>query len=165
MNNVIFTRVASNKYDVLCKKPDGSAKKIFINTPVIYIPFGIEEYKNKFILNIEFYHIESNNSMYNFYSYIKSLENKVATTNIPEIQNKTFVSCIKERNNSNPLLRLHIRHVKNNISTDIKNEDGSYLLSGDVSLKKAECCISVSHVWITDTSFGLLFYVTKIVCV
>jgi len=151
-----FTKNKTNTYNIFLIK-NNRPTKIKINTPTMFSPFGIESYNNKLIMNLEFYNIDSNNQMYNFFSYIKTLDN-ILTTNPPqELTNKTYISCIKERNN-NPLLRIHLRVIKTNIITAITDYDNKYVTTDSVKNKKIQGELEIGTLWYTDETYGIIIY-------
>lgn len=167
LTNIYFQK-SKNNFKIF-KKSGDKLEKIRLISPTVLIPFGIEKYKNKEIINIEFTDLHKSNEMYNFYTNIKQLDNyinKLSYDNelkkklnnnyfnneiINCVNNKTYISCIKERpNNFNPLLRVHIKKNKiistNNIPLDT------------TKIKNKLCIvdIEVDSLWFTSTGYGLV---------
>ena len=54
---------------------DINGKHIYIQTPRIYIPFGLNKYYNSWTLNFQLRHLKDTLEVQEFYAFIKSLEN------------------------------------------------------------------------------------------
>lgn len=110
-------------------------------------PFGIEYYNNNRIINFEFSN-ETNEDI-NFIQEILIQEKKIIEI-IPEItkKNKQFISCIRN-GKKGKLLKTYI--WKNTLlpSLEIKN-------------KKCKLSIQFTHIWITQTSYGIMININKL---
>lgn len=167
LTNIYFQR-SKNNFKIFIKSGN-KLEKIRLTTPNVLIPFGIEKYKNKEIINIEFTDLNKSNEMYNFYTSIKQLDNfmnKLSYDNelknklnnnyfnseiINCTNNKIYTSCIKERPNKfNPLLRVHI--IKN------KSVSTNTILLDTTKIKNKLCIVDivVDSLWFTSTGYGLV---------
>jgi hypothetical protein len=155
-------------------------KSFKIEIPDCDIPFGIELYNKKEILNINIYdNTEDTNKKINLVSYLKLLEkiyeqfsNKQSETktlpfvNLPigftkEVSGKEFSTTIKPGHKGGVFLRTHL-------AKDIK----VYKLDGD---KKVECLrteikgkrcslvLELNSLWMYGTKYGFIWYVHEII--
>jgi hypothetical protein len=137
------------------------------STPMM-VPFGLEVYKDKLMINAEFTNLNADNNAYNFYATIQQIDafmNKLSydeeTINsvknkswqfnslVQDISRKVYTSCIKTRpKHFDPLFRLHI-NKKLKLDVDLKSK--AFVFK-----------ISVASVWISSTSYGLVWTVDEI---
>jgi hypothetical protein len=168
--NLTFIKTKKN-YKILTKSKNTEGDEIFnkiiVVSPPINCNFGIEEYNYKYIINFELTDLKKNNNIYNFHSFIKSLDNYFVTTapqKIKEIQNKTYISCIKsKKENLDPLLRIHLKNKNQNIITIFKNKDNNIISSSDIKNKKCKCQIEIGPLWYTDTNYGIILYLNELI--
>jgi hypothetical protein len=147
-----------------------TGSKIIIEIPSCYMPFGIEKYNNKEILNI-YIDTKKSNEIYNSYVDIKSFENAfdtIRTKNeeiklpdgfLKEIESSTFYhNIISEKIGEK--MRLH---VKKNLEI-FKMENGKKILltSADIKGKNAKLRIELNSIWIHGGNYGLVWYVNQI---
>ena len=146
-----FTIEEERKGSYLLYQED--CKDILFNFENMKLPFGIENYNNKRIVNLEFSNKDDNNYMYNLYSTLKGMENKISTDNYIEnnldLNGKEFVSCIRQNGKFDPLIRVNVTNDVN-IVDDIKKQQ---VVSGCIRLKK---------IWIWNNKWGLWFDVINI---
>ena len=153
--------------------PNKKNYMIFINnselklsTPKMSVPFGIERFNNKYIANLEFTDLDNKN-MTQFHNtilaidrflmrlssdknIIKKFNNKsVYTKNLLyDIYDKTYTSCIKNRNYHPPLLRTYVKDPS--IYNDIKGMNGHFKLH-------------ISTVWISKYNYGSIYYLNDMI--
>lgn len=143
--------------------------KIIFTTPEMYIPFGIEKYNNKYILNLELKFKNMNNESNNFYAYLKQLDLFFANLiEIPKILPHGMVAEItgKEYNSilktspSNFLFRVYSKNPK----IFMFDENGTEILctSADIKDKNCICDIELDNLWTYGNKYGLVFNVTSI---
>lgn len=142
-------------------------------TPTLYIPFGVELYNKKEILNIMIN--ENNNEKHNFIHYISTIENiyhQFSQKNndkelpfvylppnfISDVRDKEFIKTLKP-NLDNYLLRTHI---KNADIYKIMNNKKILMEKKDIVKKKCKCEIELSNVWIHGDKYGLIWTINKI---
>tara|TARA_B100002019_G_scaffold264715_1_gene253734 strand:- start:161 stop:739 length:579 start_codon:yes stop_codon:yes gene_type:complete len=147
-------------------------KEIIFNTPNLNIPFGIEDYNNKKILNLEFKNIKLNNNLYNLYSNIKNVESFFINLNkneniikrpfpnnlLNDIKNKKFISSIKDKENFDPLFRIHLKKVKRKyLTTFKKKKNNEEILYHEIKKMNGIFCICLKSLWISNDSYGLIW--------
>ncbi len=148
------------------------------STPMI-LPFGVEKYKNKEIVNVEFTDLEKSNDVYNFFTQVRQIDNfmnrlsydselvKTLKFNnsinevVKLVDKKMYTSCIRNKSKKfDPLLRVHLKKVKNKILTDCFITVNNNKMPVDIySLKNKSCTITLEldSLWITSTGFGLVW--------
>ena len=135
---------------------DNSILKINIDNCII--PFGLELYSNKNIINIEL--LNSNNIHHNIISKIESLESTISThTYSSEINVKQNLST-KKFNKSIKISKLGYllrTHPKTNIETYILKKDSSKMFIEINNIVNTTCNIELQlkGIWVNDTSYGL----------
>ena len=147
------------------------------NTPInlninnVHLPFGIENFSNKKILNLE---IDNNNNYkYNFITNIQNLEKSlqdIANSKPDEINKhfielkqlinkKTLISTVKKsrHNNDCHILRTSYSY---NTNTYIKKKDGNNIpfAMNSNQLYNCNADIILKGIWIKNNNFGLLFH-------
>lgn len=153
-------------------------QKIIFNTIPLFIPFGLENYNNKTIINLEFKDFTVNNDIRNFLLYmnqidtyfrtmsnIKNLDNveniydyRLINKNyISDLTNMFYTPSIKAR--TIPQLRLHL--TKNTEFFKIDDKSNKILLTSsnlDILKKKCICSIELNNVWTKGSDYGLVWY-------
>lgn len=114
--------------------------QIQIQTPILYIPFGIEEYYNSFNLNLQLRQCPE------FEEFIENLEKHL----IKELNTSQqyFTSQLRKSNKHDTLLYTKILTKNDKILCDIKKDNGEYV--NIFSLGKGINCkalLSLDKVW------------------
>ena len=136
------------------------------------IPFGVETYEKKNILNIEIIPKRSN-QQYNYYAIISHFEKEMTDQSnfkyeklSREIDGKGYYPNIRE-SKEGYIIRTHIFHVpevfimSSGKDKNIKNIKDKRTLQ-DVSKIKANIELELGTLWITDNNYGYLWYVKRI---
>jgi len=171
LKNVIFKRVGK-KYCIYNRSPyKNTYEKYTFCFKNMKSPFGIEKYNYKEIVNFEFTGHRKNNEMLNQVNSIKQLDNFIKNIQDMELNNskcvsmcedieeKQYLSCIRDRNGFDPLIRLHLKKKAKNILTEIYFKQNS-----STSIKDKMCNVKfeVGDVWINDYGYGLILYISEI---
>ena len=147
-------------------------KKIYeiikIKTLPMGIPFGIEKYNYKDILNIEFSNMNNNNTMYNFYSmisqidkffarlsYDKSIINKVYIPKkiLQNISGKSYTPSIRSRPHKfDSLLRTYVK--SNAVFHDTSNR---HVNKKEIKSKSGIFTLNLNSLWISKNKYGLIW--------
>ena len=175
LSNLKIVQIKDNYYK-LNLLDYGVYKKIVFGINNVISPFGIETYKGKDIINIEFTDYGNHNDIYNVYTeinqfekFISNIGNKQLKYYLPpslasQISTKKFISCIKTSKDFAPLLRVHIKkhgsHIKtifykNNIED--ANNDKQYVNPFSINKKMCRFSVSAESIWTTSDSYGILF--------
>ena len=149
--SIFIEKKTKNFYNIFLKKNDNLKliKKYIKN---IYIPFGLEEYKHKLIINIE---LEKQNE---FNEFIKLLQNHINELFIK----KELVNVFKIRKNKKLLYRLNIKNIKRTINSKIyynNNEISIYALDKKIN---ANVEIEISGIWVHKNTFGIYINLLKL---
>ena len=140
-----------NGYQLLYIDKNNFNKKIKITTPKLYVPFGIENFGNKLILNLEFSKYKTNNFVYNFYAIIKSLEKYVINLN-----KGLYTSCIKDRPEPyEPLLRANIKKYGKKILTNIVSKCNTKTLYDIDKNSYIHVELELNNIWLSNGKYGI----------
>lgn len=156
MSNTANNILNINKKFINVVKCNKKFYNIFYNTNLIeidiknvFIPFGIEKFNNKMILNIELLELNETN---NIISKIESIENEISNN----FTNLGLIRCIK-KSKLGYLLRTHITK-----STEcyILKKDNTKFNIDIINIKNSECNIKlkIKGIWINENNYGL--YIT-----
>lgn len=138
----------------------------------VTIPFGVETYEKKHILNIEI-HPKQNNQHYNYYAVISGFETELINSkNIKydklsrDIEGKGYYPNIRE-SKGGYIIRCHIFNTPevftmlNGKDKTIRNiKDKRSML--DVEKIKANIELELGTFWTNDNNYGFLWYVKTI---
>jgi hypothetical protein len=155
-------------------------KSFKIEIPDCEIPFGIELYNKKEILNINLYDNEvDTNKKINTLNYLKLLEKiyeqfsnkKIESKNLPfvslpfgftkEVENKEFLTTIKPGHKGGVFVRTHLaKSIK-----VYKLEDGKKVecVRPDLKGKKCSLILELNSMWMYGGKYGFLWYVHEII--
>jgi len=172
LNNIALKPLKKN-FKIYHMKFDPQIRKylyevITIETPPMKIPFGIEKYNYKEILNIEFSDMEKNNTMYNFHAKMSQIDNyfaglsykkniidksRISRNILQELTNKSYTPSVKVRPHKfDSLLRIY---TKKNIS--FHDPDGRYIDKNDIKSKSGIFILNLSSLWISKYNYGLIW--------
>jgi len=140
---------------------DKLGKRISLKLNKVNIPFGVESYNGKSILNIEIIP-ESSNDHYNLFSAISGLEKQFAKIDkftdkkvIEDIEDKGYYQNMKNSRTGN-IIRTYIFTQPNVFSSLGK------MTLADTKKVKANVEIELGSMWITENNYGILWYVKSI---
>lgn len=133
-------------------------KKLRFKLEGMFIPFGVESYHNKFIMNLSFKNKEKDNKMHNYYVVLKCIDEYFDKL---EGFGSSYSPFIKENGSFDPLLRCHLKSKKDNIFS--KFYDNGELTESD-KLKKRVCkaSITIGSIWEKGDKYGVIIYIDKI---
>jgi hypothetical protein len=159
---------------------------IKIKSPRIYMPFGGELYNDKIVLNFEI-DPDKNNECHNFYAKLSQIDiafreineknsdheesddkydnnNKSALSNkiphelINNVENKQFVSCIRNGKNGY-IIRTH---VKNGMVPHSRDGADMYTLT-QLKHMYAHVELELYCLWTSSTSYGYIWYASDVI--
>jgi len=160
----------NDKTYVINENKDGKLKKYVIKTPIMKMPFGVEKYQDKYIINLEFTD-KTTDVMKHFYNlltdidnYFRSLQGINVDGKFITLKDKSYYSCIKKRpNDYDPLLRTNIKKNKNIIITEIKGRDGGPITLFDLKPNNQIIAfLEINSLWINDDKYGLYYNIKRI---
>lgn len=146
-------------------------------TPKMLMPFGIDNEYGKYILKLEFDDDKNEEHAY-FKKVILHIEKLIKKKLEIENDSLQWKSIIKKRENKSDIIELRIKNIKNNIQTEILNnndtvnnvENDNYLKT-IFDLKKQtymKALIEINGLWdyrvnnIEQNKVGLICYATKL---
>lgn len=162
--NIKLKCILKNK-NFISSSISSTGKALIFKLKNIFLPFGVELYNDKYIINIEF--LKTNNDHNNYFSIIQSLEKNIIDNNFESdtnvnmsISNKKFFSSIKN-SQLGYILRSHI--TKTTEIFILKSNGTKYDLDKE-NLKhvNADIEISLKGIWINDESYGFYWNINSI---
>jgi hypothetical protein len=158
LKNIVFKK--NKKNFAVYESQKGVNRTITIKLLGMKVPFGVEKYGFKELINFEFLNKDTNNYSLNNYNKIKQLDNYFKQ--LDKFNDKNYRSCIRERDNYDPLLRVHLKKKSKNILTTVIAKDGSSYSIFGIKNRLCNIDIEIQNVWTTDSTFGILFCVKNI---
>lgn len=172
--NITFAE-NKNNFGIFIK--DNDYKKMTLKTPIIKIPFGIQEYFHKDIINIEMTNYETNNYVYNFFTtlkqidtFFKNLQNddfinnlnySVSPTFKESIKGKNYLSCIKMRDKFDPLYRTLTKKRGSVILTKFYDKDNKEINPFNIKNRKGSMELELAFLWTTKTDYGISWFLNN----
>ena len=162
-NLIIKKKLVPNTFPIKFKNINGT-ENFIIQTPTLFIPFGLEKCKftNKEYIHISFLNLNNYDDITQFENFIKNIEifikNKFKYSKYKDF---TFRDSLKKNEYYPSLLKLNL------INKDILifNEDNQQSLITDIKPKiYAKFIIQLSHIWTNNSSklFGINFNICQI---
>ena len=117
----------------------------YFYTPRMYVPFGLENYKKTYSMNLQFRHIKENSEMQDFLEFKKLFKQKLI--NKLNINEEEFITQVKYNNKYDPMLMTKFLVKSDNIVCNVKNNN-EYLNIYDIGQKfYCKCLIYIDKVW------------------
>jgi len=157
-DNLIFNEINEEIVSIMYNN-DGDIQQLIFKTPIMRVPFGIEENYNNLILKVEFSDYKENIIMEKFYEFIRNLENDINKYLINK--NSELYSQLRI-NKYDPLLSLKILKSKNQILTEFYNNSGLLIYSDIKKNNKIICNILIDNIWKNKNNYTAKFKVKKI---
>lgn len=148
--------------------------KVLLKSPILSMPFGVEKYYGKDIVNLSFNTKDnaSNNflatlrSIDSFFQklqmeedFAKNLQNKLPEGFLEKIKGKGYKSCIKQVGTFPPLLRCHLKRRGDNIISKFYESDKKTTCNPyQIAKRSGNMTIELGFLWVTNDIFGLTFY-------
>ena len=132
---------------------DNTGKQLVINNLNAHLPFGVEKYNDKILLNIELLDTNENN---NVISTIESIEKFIAK----KFPNLGLSSCIKKSKLGHTIRT----HFLKNTECFILKKNQEKMLIDEINLKLAdsEINLTIKGIWTNDNSYGLYIIVNSV---
>ena len=160
IDNITFKKVYSIGNNIYNQPIKYMLKDLIIQTPIIYIPFGINSYNNKKYLDISLLNIESDPEMIEFKQFICNI-NELVIKKIKTIKRKnnkkimSFKNSLKKTSNS-----FFPDRVRLSISESILvYNDYKRKISFDCIQPKMYCkmLISPKCIWYSERDYGIVW--------
>jgi hypothetical protein len=115
-------------------------------TPVMYMPFEIENYKNNYTLNLQFRNIDSDPDLEDFLDFIQRLENKLKE--ILKVNDDEFTSQLRFNRKYDPILFTKFIFKFNKIECNVIDEKDVPLNIFEIGNNhKVICKLLLDKVW------------------
>lgn len=158
----ILEKITNNEIQFLKKKNvykmQYDDKNIKILSPKLKIPFGVENFNNKLILNLEL-DKNKNNDTHNFSSIIKSIENYLINLDrICDVELKNFTYCSSYKNRPDPfcpLLRTSIKKYGKKILTKICSKSDLKTLHDIKKNDYISVLLEIESIWVYGDKYGI----------
>lgn len=139
----------------------------------VKLMFGVEQYNNKYILNIQ---LCGSNELNNYYSTIKNLDLFMKNLRNEEFQqdckrisndfkscvkNRHYTSCLREYDGYKPLLRTHLKFKGSHLLTSI-TKDGVPFNVRELKGKLCNLELELVDIWSTQYKYGYTIYINSI---
>jgi len=131
-----------------------TGKSLIIQTPLLYIPFGVQEYNNRKTIDISFHNVKYSKQTEHFYNTINNIHNSVLK--YLDIKDKTVFG-IKHSVGYPPLLKLNLKN------TSMWNSNREQLSLENMSKNSfATSIINLEGVYINEKNIGFIWNVLQI---
>jgi hypothetical protein len=149
INDLQFYHSGKNYYNI----NDNMGKQIIINNLNGHLPFGVEKFNDKILLNIELLDTNENN---NIISIIESIEKNISNK-FPNIG----LNCCVKKSKLGHIIRTHI--LKNTECYILKKNQEKMLIDQiNLKLSDAEINLTIKGIWTNDNNYGLYIVVNSI---
>lgn len=151
IENIVVDKEKKGSY-ILGLQDGNQVNDIVFTSPIVRTPFGIENYKNKQNINIEFTDMTHDNEVSNFYSYLKSIEENIHNVQLEDVNlsELDFVSSIKQTGKFDPMIRVNI------------DNDSEIPYDGCPKNTKIKAIIKLKKIWIWNERWGLYWVIDRL---
>jgi hypothetical protein len=160
--NFVYKKISKTTFHLI------NNEQIIINILNTYIPFGLDNKSEKYIINFSINNktkegIEVINIIEEIEKYFQSLDFIIDTNDEKLLlSNKQFVSSIKQNKNFYPLLKTYIKKNNNNIITNIIKKKSLGTIYDIQPKIKCDTIINLGSLWYNENSYGLLWFIKEI---
>jgi hypothetical protein len=144
---------------------------LLIHFPRMTLPFGINDYKNKFSFDLSFTNLRTNKNMEDFYNGMKKIEGLVeeyGKNNMKDLFHSKnadiqFKSCLTETKPFDPILKVKLNQDKeNNFKFKVFNDNQDEMDLDDIhnlfcKKKQLKGIIECSGVWVSERESGFVY--------
>jgi hypothetical protein len=159
-----FKKVSNRNY-IFYKLNEDKPIIYQINSPIVYLPFGIENYNNKQIMNIDIKSQDKTtkpflDTLIKLDVYFRDNIKEI----IPELEGLEYVSPIKKRNNifNNYLIRTNIKKRGNMISTKCYENNEEITIFEIKKKSHIKLKLEICNLWIYNNKYGITLDVVEI---
>lgn len=154
--DLILKKINKGFYQILNKNKNGSTNLLKYNLSDVFIPFGLENYKGKYLLNFE---LTYNNNK-EFLDIVNNIEENILKD---LFKKRNLKKLIKESNNKK-ICKGNIKKNKNKILTKFFNNNRELSLFEFKSKNiKVDLSIEISGFWVYKDNYGLFINITQII--
>lgn len=145
IENLLIKKEKKNFFQINVKD-ENDFKNLILHVKNVFLPFGLEEFKNKYCINFE---VDKESE---FYSLIRLIESKLSELIETEVDLK---SVFHKKPKFNLLCKAHIKMNKNLFITKYLKNNKEISLFELEKQKKYNLELEVSGIWIFRNSGGL----------
>ena len=145
IENLLIKKEKKNFFQINVKD-ENDYKNLIVHIKDVFLPFGLEEFKNKYCINFE---VDKESE---FYTLIRLLESKLSELIETEVDLK---SVFHKKPKFNLLCKAHIKMNKNLFITKFLKNNKEMSLFELEKQKKYNLELEVSGIWIFKNSGGL----------
>ena len=156
LNEILVGFKSSNFFNLFIEN-DNKNKLINFSLKNVNIPFGIEEYKNKYIINFE---INENSSCNEFEKVIRKIEKNIG--NLIEDDDISVKSIFYKKENFPLICRAYVKKNKNKFITVYTNNEKEISLFDLEKNKTYNLDLEISGIWKYKNMSGLYVNVNHI---
>lgn len=167
-DKIFIKKYKNGNFSLLTKTLNNKYKRIKIKFPSVYIPFGVERYNDKRIINFSFYGNNKNNTAYTNIFKLQTLNDKIkhiiASSEQIDTDSKEYVPFYNvstlefdEEMGEQYMIRCYASHTLTIIHKEYGEIDSK-------NIKGHSCYIDVSigSIWVHNDKYGCMLYVDKI---
>lgn len=134
----------------------------FFYTPTMYVPFGIENYKNNYSMNLQFRNIKNDTNLQEFLEFIQKFEINLKKKLKLE-DDSQFISQLKYNSKYDPMLMTKFIYKFNKFECDVKNKD-EFLNIFDIGKNfNCKCLLFLDKVWLFKGKYSFKLKVKEII--
>jgi len=152
IENLLIKKEKKNFFQINIKD-EKNFKNLVVNVKNVFLPFGLEEFQNKYCVNFE---VDKESE---FYTLIRLLESKLNELIDTEVELK---SVFHKKPKFNLLCKGHIKKTKNLFITKFLKNNKEISLFELEKQKKYNLELEVSGIWIFRNSGGLYLNIKSI---
>ena len=151
IENLVVDKEKKGSY-LLGLQEGNQVNDIIFTSPIVRTPFGIENFKNKQNINVEFTDLTHDNEVSNFYSYLKSVEENIQNLQLEDVDlsELDFVSSFKQTGKFDPMIRVNI------------DNDSEIPYDGCPKNTKIRAIIKLKKIWIWNERWGLYWVIERL---
>lgn len=156
LDEILISSEKSNFYKLFTSVND-NPKPIRLILDKVNIPFGMEEYNNKYVINFE---MNDSENCIRYMETIKKLEKNIG--NFIENENIDIKSALKERDDLPILSRAYVKKNRNKIITVYKEDDKECSIFSMTKNIFYQVEIEISGIWKYNNTGGLFLNIISL---
>lgn len=156
LDEILISSEKSNFYKLFTSVND-NPKPIRLILDKVNIPFGMEEYNNKYVINFE---MNDSENCVRYMETIKKLEKNIG--NLIDNENIDIKSALKEREDLPILSRAYVKKNRNKIITVYKEDDKECSIFEMTKNIFYEVEIEISGIWKYNNTGGLFLNIISL---
>lgn len=156
LDEILISSEKSNFYKLFTSVND-NPKPIRLILDKVNIPFGMEEYNNKYVINFE---MNDSENCIRYMETIKKLEKNIG--NLIENENIDIKSALKERDDLPILSRAYVKKNRNKIITVYKEDDKECSIFSMTKNIFYQVEIEISGIWKYNNTGGLFLNIISL---